>query len=123
MAGLFQNVDWSGKSLDKTPSTVFTLSYDHTWQLASGASLKAYLGTRRSSSYTVSDFVGAVQHRQSAFTKTDLHLTYTSKDGRYYVQTFVNNVEDKLQMTAVGGNHDFAVTTPRFCGMRLGIQY
>lgn len=123
MAGLVQNVDWSGKSLDKTPGIVLTLGYDHNWTFVSGAALKARIATRFSSSYLVSDFVGATQYTQKAFTKTDLSLTYTNKDGKYYVQGFVNNLEDKLQMTSVGGNKDFSVTTPRFYGVRIGTQF
>lgn len=123
MAGLFQNVDWSGKSLDKTPSTVISVSYDHKWRLQSGATIKGRVGMRYSDGYLVSDFVGAVQYKQDAFTKTDLSLTYTSSDTLFYVQGFVNNIEDKFQMTSVGGNNDFGVTTPRFYGIRVGKMF
>ncbi|MBV7538690.1 TonB-dependent receptor [Duganella sp. sic0402] len=123
MAGLMQNVDWSGKSLDKTPSTVATLSWNHSWPLANGGRVKTQIGTRYSTSYLNSDFVGAVQYRQKAFSRTDISATYLTADGKYTLQAFVNNLEDKVQITAVGGNNDYSVSAPRFFGIRLGAQF
>jgi iron complex outermembrane receptor protein len=123
LAGLMQNADWSGRSLDKTPASVLSLSYQRTWPLANGARIKAQIGTRYSASYLVSDFVGAVQYRQKAFSRSDLSATYASADGSWSVQGFVNNLEDKVQITSVGGNGDYGISTPRFYGMRVGLHY
>ncbi|RZT09157.1 iron complex outermembrane recepter protein [Duganella sp. CF402] len=122
-AGLMQNVDWAGKSLDKTPSSVVTLSWNHNWPLADGGRIRTTVGTRYSASYLVSDFVGAVQYKQKAFSRTDLSASYTTADGRYTVQAYVNNLEDKVQITAVGGNNDYSVSAPRFYGVRLSAQF
>jgi iron complex outermembrane receptor protein len=123
MAGLLQNTDWSGKSLDKTPASVLSLSWNRTWPLASGAQVKTQVGTRYSSSYLVSDFVGAIQYRQKAFSRSDASATWISPDGSYSVQAFVNNIENKVQITTVGSNSDYSVSTPRFYGLRVGFHY
>jgi iron complex outermembrane receptor protein len=123
MAGLMQNTDWSGKSLDKTPASALSLSWNRVWPLASGARIKTQVGTRYSSSYLVSDFVGAVQYRQKAFSRSDVSATWLSADGAYSVQAFVNNLENKVQITTVGGNNDYSVSTPRFYGVRVGFHY
>lgn len=123
MAGLLQNTDWSGKSLDKTPASVLSLSWNRIWPLQSGARIKTQVGTRYSSSYLVSDFVGAIQHRQKAFSRSDASASWVSPDGTYTVQAFINNIENKVQITAVGGNDDYSVSMPRLYGVRVGFHY
>lgn len=122
MTGLLGNVDWSGKSMDKTPHAVLTLGYTHEWVLSNGAYLAAYLGTRYSTSYFVSDFVSAIQYRQKAYTRSDATLTYTAPTDKYFVQLFVKNIEDKVQLLSVGSVQDAGISEPRYVGVRFGIR-
>lgn len=122
MTGILQNVDWSGYSLDKTPHAVVKLAYSHEWALGSGAYINAHLSSQYSTGYYVSDFVGAIQHRQQAYTRSDADLTYTSANDYYWVQLFVKNIENKVQITSVGGNMDAGITEPRYFGVRFGIR-
>ena len=122
MAGLFENVDFTGKSLDKTPSATATVGYTHTTYVASGA-IKTYLGTKYSSSYVVSDLVGGVQYTQKAFSRSNANITYLDSSGKYSAQLFVTNIENKLQLTAAGSNQNFTVSEPRFIGVRFGLNY
>ena len=120
--GLFQNVNFTGKSLDKTPALTANLGYSHYFDLDNG-DIKFYFGARYSSSYVLSDFVGGVQDKQNSFTRSNANLTYTAKDGRLTFQAYVNNIENKVQMTSLGGNMDAGVSEPRFFGIRMGIKY
>lgn len=122
LTGIAQDVNWTGYSLDKTPHAVLTLSYTHEWSLQSGAYLSAYLGTKYSTSYFVSDFVNAIQYRQRAYTRTDATLTYTAASDHYYVQFFVKNLENKVQILSIGSNYDAGISEPRYVGVRLGIR-
>lgn len=122
MTGLFENVDFTGKSLDKTPAATATLGYTHTTEVAGGA-IKAFLGTKYSSSYVVSDLVGGVQYTQKAFSRSNANITYLDNSGKYSAQIFVTNIENKLQLTAVGSNGNFTVSEPRFIGVRFGVNY
>jgi iron complex outermembrane receptor protein len=114
-------VDWTGKKLDKAPSTTLNLGYTHTWDLSSGAELKAYLGTKYSGSYVLSNF-GVAQFTQSAFHRSDARLSYRSGDQRWQVQAYVKNIEDRnvaVSYTAVGGSSVF-LAEPRTYGVRAG---
>lgn len=129
-AGINRDVNWSGLSLDKTPSVAATLEYTHEWRLTQG-SLTARVAGRYSSSYLVSDFVDAIQVRQKAFTRTDLNLRYRTEDDKYYVEGFVENLEDKIQMTGALGGYipgaanslSVAVSEPRLFGVRVGAKF
>lgn len=132
-AGIFQNIDWNGFRLDNTPSFVGSVGVNHSIDLANGGSLKLRAFTKYSSSYLLSDFVNAVQYRQKAFTRSDANVTYSSPHDTYFVQAFVQNIENKLQAVgapnyndaALAGNQNAAwiyVSTPRFWGLRAGIN-
>ncbi len=135
MVGPTLGTSFAGKSLDKTPAAVLTLGYNHTWDLPSGAFLKARIGTKYSTSYKLSDFVNAEQYEQKAYTRSDFTLGYTAPGGKMTLEVFVHNLEDKLQAqsfvaatTAVANVHDSsgataAVSEPRFYGVRLGLSY
>lgn len=124
-AGIMQNISWAGYSLDKTPGATASLGYTHDWGLGDHGSLRGHADIFYSTSYVTSDYIVAVQYRQPAYTRTDLTLTYTDSSGRYYMQGFVRNLENKVQLlTAEGqGNDDAAVSEPRFFGIRLGFNY
>jgi iron complex outermembrane receptor protein len=130
-AGLLQNVNWSGKSLDKTPDVTASLSYAHDWDLPNGGTLTAQAATRYSSGYLVSNFVQAVQIEQDAFTRTDANVTYVSPGGKLTVTAFVKNIEDELQILGAPGTYapanlnlgSAAASEPRFMGVRLGVEF
>ncbi len=120
--GLNQNVNWAGYSLDKTPHAVITVSYSHEWPLSSGAYLKAYVGSKYSTSYFVSDFVNAIQYQQKAYTRSEANLTYTAASDQYFVQLFVKNIENKVQIISIGSYEDAGITEPRYFGIRFGVR-
>ncbi|HEX4268526.1 MAG TPA: TonB-dependent receptor [Steroidobacteraceae bacterium] len=124
-AGIMQNISWAGYTLDKTPSATASLGYTHDWSLGDHGTLSGHADVFYSTSYVTSDYIVAVQYRQPAYTRTDLTLTYTDSSGRYYMQGFVRNLENKVQLlTAEGqGNDDAAVSEPRMFGVRLGFNY
>lgn len=122
LTGLFGNVQFSGLSLDKTPSVAIALSYTHDWSLESGAGLRAHIGSRYSSGYKLADFVGGVQYSQPSFTRTDLDLTWTDKSDKFFAQFYVKNLEDKVQLLAFESHLDATVSEPRFFGIRLGVK-
>lgn len=130
-AGLTENVDWSGYSLDNTPSAATTLAYAHRWFVADGAWYQARVSSKYSSGYLVSDFIGATQYRQQAFTRSDLALSYSSGSGRFGVQVYVRNIEDQLQLLGAPANAsatvvdaaNVPVTEPRMFGISTSIKF
>jgi len=123
MAGLFQNVDWSGKTLDKTPSAVFTLGYSHIWTLPDDRSLVFHGFSKYSQSYKISDFVNAVQYNQRAFTRSDVTLTYNFNNDMMYFEGYIKNLEDKVQTISAPNNGNVAISEPRMMGIRFGAKY
>jgi iron complex outermembrane recepter protein len=124
-AGIMQNIQWAGLSLDKTPAATASLGGTHNWTLGDHGTLSGHADVFYSTSYVTSDYILAVQYRQPAYTRTDMTLTYTDASGHYYLQGFVRNLENKVQLlTAEGqGNDDAAVSEPRMFGVRLGFNY
>jgi iron complex outermembrane receptor protein len=131
MAGIAQNVDWSGTSLDRTPDVSATASLNHTFTLPNSATLKFRGGVKYSSSYLLSDFVNAVQFTQKAFTRSDIVLTYAPVQGHYSVELYAQNLENQIQKVGIPETYKagivnsttFPISTPRFIGMRLNLQY
>ncbi|HEY2682179.1 MAG TPA: TonB-dependent receptor [Steroidobacteraceae bacterium] len=125
------NIDWSGKSLDKTPAAVLTLGYSHIFDLPRGSNLQVRLGTKYSTTYYLSDFVDAVQYKQKAYTRSDFTANWTSTDGKLTVQGYVHNIEDKMQaesyaaptVLSVVNGATAAVSEPRMMGVRIGFKY
>ena len=106
------SVNWSGLSLDNTPAFVGTLGYTHNFSLTGGATLGLHLESKYSTSYFESDPARASpqdpgntdsRFSQPAYTRSNASFTYTSSDQRFWMQAFVSNIENKLQMTGPPG--------------------
>ena len=131
LTGAAANIDWSGKSLDKTPAAAARLYYSHIFDLNGGSTLQFRIGTKYSTSYKLSDFVDAVQYTQAAYTRSDVNLNWTSADHKLTVQAYIHNLEDKMQaqsytapsVLADPNGATAAVSEPRMMGVRIGFKY
>jgi iron complex outermembrane receptor protein len=154
MAGQFQTRDWSGDSLDNTPAFVSMLTFTQEWGLPNDARLKLRLFSKYNSSYLLSNFAGSAttafepyHYTQKAYTRSDASLTYTPAGNAWYLQAYVQNIENKLQaLSAPGGNFlpdgllptgvapgastpstwssaSLQVSSPRTGGVRIGIDF
>ena len=112
-AATIGSVNWSGLSLDNTPHFVGTLGYTHDFALPRGSSLSLHLETKYSTSYVESDPAAASpqdptnsdsRFTQPSYTRSNGTLTYLTSDGRFWMQAFVTNIENKLQMTGPPGS-------------------
>ena len=122
-------INYAGKRLDKAPDATLTLGYTHDWALGDGGAVTAYIGTRYSSSYVLSNFAVAqpVQYTQSSFTRTDISTTYTAPGDKWYVQAYARNLENKNVMTgftfsSLTGSNVF-LAEPRTFGIRAGVKF
>lgn len=122
--------DYSGKSLDKSPKATLNIGYSHNWNLESGARLTGYLGTKYSSAYNLTDVGTAtaapIVFRQKAYTKTNLSITYASKDDDYEIQFYVKNIENKAQLmgtTSLAGTNYGYMSEPRSYGIRATYRF
>ncbi len=132
LTGGLADIDWDGKSLDKTPLAVVMAGYTHVFDFTNGSTFSVRLGTKYSTSYYLSDFVNAIQYQQKAYTRSDLTLNWTAPNGKLTVQGYVHNIEDKMQaesyaaatVTAYNATGaTAAVSEPRMMGVRIGFKY
>lgn len=126
------NINFNGKSLDRTPAAVFVAGYTHSFELNNGAKLSLHGDVRQSSKYYLTDFNSGTQYIQPSFTRSNANVRYVSSSGKLETEVFVNNIENKLQAT--GGVNAYAsgvpfpagyafsgyanVSQPRFFGIR-----
>jgi iron complex outermembrane receptor protein len=121
----FPTLNWSGQKLDRSPSTTFSIGYNHTFNLGNGGNVVAGARTRYSSSYQISALSILGFFQQPSYTQTEATLTYNAPEKAYYVQAYVKNIEDKLLVTAVGGgvNGTLQASDPRTFGLRAGAKF
>jgi iron complex outermembrane receptor protein len=124
--------NFKGNELNQTPPYTLNLGAQYTFDTSIGTI------TPRIDTF----FSGRVQFlpdnyftsTQKAYTKTDLHLTWLSKSGRYKAEAFVDNIEDNavisndgLQSITLGQQliepDNFVYYPPRTFGIRLGYNF
>jgi iron complex outermembrane recepter protein len=130
-----------GAPLDRTPKYVVGAGGSYTFNIGEG-SLVAAVRTRLSDSFVISDFNNAIQFRQPSYTKTDITLTYTAPDKRWYLSAFAKNLEDNVELTyilaapqtplnnqapaavrRIEGTGSAIVGAPRTFGVRAGFKF
>ena len=129
IAGRPVAINLAGQQLDKAPNATLTLGYTHDWTLADGAAVTAYVGTRYSASYQLSNFavVTPIQYTQPSFTRTDINVTYTAPRDKWYVQGYAKNLENRNVATGfafsslTGSN--FSLADPFTIGLRAGVKF
>ena len=129
IAGRPVAINLAGQQLDKAPNATLTLGYTHDWTLSDGAAVTAYVGTRYSASYQLSNFavVTPIQYTQPSFTRTDINVTYTAPRDKWYVQGYARNLENRNVATGfafsslTGSN--FSLADPFTIGLRAGVKF
>lgn len=122
--------DFAGQTMDRAPKATLTLGYTHNWDLDSGARISAYLGSRLTTSYVLSDTGTATQaprlFTQASTTKSDFTLTYSGADDKWSLQAFAKNLEDKSSaaglFTLNGSNYAY-LAEPRTLGVRGSVKF
>jgi iron complex outermembrane receptor protein len=116
------NIDYSGRKLDRAPTSTIGLGYTHRWLLENGGEVSATVGTRHSTSYYLSDPTQDIRYRQPSFRKSDASIGYDSASGKWNVQLFVKNIEDEITIQSrVPGS--FFTSDPRTYGVRASYNF
>ena len=118
-------LNWSGRPLDRSPADQEMLAYTHTFRLADGANIEARIHSRLSDHYVLADYNVFDQFRVPGYVKTDLLLAYQAPNDRWYLQGFVNNIENHIAVTyiAVSGLWNAQFADPRTYGGRVGVRF
>jgi iron complex outermembrane receptor protein len=121
--------DCSGNDLIYAPAWTVQLAAQYKQDLGRFGSLTPRVQFFASDSYAILPF-GRSFDEQDDFTKTDLRLTWRDRDERFYVEGFVENLEDEdVKQTAItatdilGGSRQLIYDRPRTAGIRLGAHW
>jgi iron complex outermembrane recepter protein len=120
--GLGAPPSYAGKALDNSPHFTASIGYTYTQPIAGLGTVAFNAYSHYSADYVVSSLTVPVQFRQPAYTKTNLSLTYRPPAGNRYVQVFVKNLEDKIQITSAA-LESVNITEPRTFGLRAGAAF
>jgi iron complex outermembrane recepter protein len=124
----------SGLPLSNMPTAVLTANYRHEFDLDNGAKVNFRAGTRYSTMYleVVNPNSGTqvFEYRQAPFTRSMASIGYTTASGKFTVEAFINNIENKRAITAAGtvpGEPQTvangSATDPRFFGGRVLVNF
>ncbi len=121
-------VNCSGMPFTRAPKWTGVLSYQHTFDLPSGAAIIAGVDTRITTSYYIAtDYIP--DELQKAASITNLNLTYQTPDHRWTLTGFVRNVGDAAVATG-GFEHPFipglvygTISAPRTFGVDLSAKF
>ena len=120
------NVDLTGNRAAFSPRLRIGASASYDIPLGDLGTLTPRVQTRYSSRYYLLDY-NTIIERQTAYTKTDLRLTYAPAGQRFTVEGFVTNIENKAVKSGgeFGGRGAFfiAYEPPRQWGLALGAKF
>ena len=121
--------DASGNTLPNAPEWIFTLGYDHVWNVGAGT-LTGSVFSRYKSDYYNSVF-NYKDSQQDAYTQTDVSLEYQTGNGNWSVLAYARNLEDEQPInfmnfiSAGPANDDFnwVFGAPRTYGLRVSYTF
>jgi iron complex outermembrane receptor protein len=117
-------VSLAGRPLNRSPNWSWTAGVNYVIPVGEGK-LVADASIRARSSYELTDLANYAYFQQPAHSKTDLSLTYTAPEGRFYLGAFVENLENNLVVTnaGTGGFGNVTFSDPRTYGVRAGFKF
>lgn len=117
-------VDVTGHKMPHTPRFSTTVMYQHTFDLANGATLVPRITARYETDAELSVFNLGPEDRQEAYGTADLGLRYQNKG--WWVDAFVRNVNDrKIKTSAFNGFGPWLAQykPPRTVGINTGFDF
>jgi len=120
--------NYSGNRLVNAPRISLRGRYSHIFNLGANGTLTPSVDVYwQARSYTTLDNISdPARGGRSAYSKTDLNLLYETADGRWSVNAFVHNVENKTVYSSSVPLAAFATATympPRTFGVRVGYNF
>jgi len=116
------STSWAGRKLDRAPSHVYTLGYEHRFALASGQ-LRAGVFSRRSAEYAISIPSQLLEYRIPAHTTTDASLRYQPAGGNWSLLARVRNLENAVRPSIIDSFGMTTPTAPRTADLRLDLTF
>jgi len=115
-------VSWAGRKLDRAPSHVYTLGYEHRFGVF-GGQLHAGLFSRRSAEYVITIPSQLLEYRIPAHTTTDATLRYAPAGGAWSLLARVRNLENSVRPSLIDSFGMTTPTAPRTADVRLDLRF
>jgi len=121
--------DASGNTLPNSPEWIFTIGYDHVWNLSSGTITGSVFSRFKDAYYnTVFNYNDG---KQSSYTQTDVSLEYVYGDGVWSLMAYGRNLEDErpinyFNFISAGPNNDdfnWGFGAPRTYGVKFQYNF
>lgn len=129
--GLGFSYNIGGNQLLLAPSISLTAAFEHDWNLGSGQ-LAARIQTKWQDGMYF-DFYNFADSYQPGYTRTDVHLMYTTSGGKYQLDAFVQNVENSLVLAdesesfspplITPGTYNYDFQAPRIYGFTVTAHF
>lgn len=121
-------VNQNGETTPWSPELTVGASAAYFIDMGSNGTLQPYLQFYYSDGYNTSNLLATdPAHDQDSFSKTDFRLIWSSPDGNYSIEGFVENIEDADVLARGNNNSDDIVQTsylyPRNYGLRLKVFF
>jgi iron complex outermembrane receptor protein len=113
---------WAGDKLDRAPSNVLTLGYEHAFRVADGR-LTAGIASRKSSAYVIAVPSQLLQYRIPSRTDSDASIGYHRDGAAWSVQALVKNLENKVQPISIDSFGMTVPSDPRTVSVRLSCRF
>jgi iron complex outermembrane receptor protein len=113
---------WAGRKLDRAPSHVFTLGYDHRFALAQG-NLSAGVFARASGAYVIGVPSQLLEYGIPSRTSTDASLAWQPHGARWSLLLRARNLENKVQPVAIDSFGMTVPSSPRTVDLRLDLRF
>lgn len=143
-----QDVVLDGYKLPYAPTLTVNLNYAHTWYFNAGSRLVASINSHYDDGHWNSFDHGALScvtapaarqalcqdmnrseyYQERSYTKTDVNLSFYSRDDRWNVGLWAKNLEDVAIIASVGAGSAFSrpggtIEAPRTYGIRFGMGF
>jgi len=115
-------VSWAGRKLDRAPSHVYTLGYEHRFAVV-GGQLHAGVFSRRSSDYAITIPSQLLEYRIPAHTTTDASLRYAPAGSSWSLLARVRNLENSVRPSIIDSFGMTTPTAPRTADLRLDLRF
>ena len=119
-------VDLRGTAPPWAPDATLSLSASYDYDLGGMGTLTPFLQVYYSSDYNTDDLVTYAGQRQEDYSKTDFRLFWSSADGRFGAEAFVENIEDIEVLGRTNRSFQNVETSylhPRNYGVKFSYNY
>lgn len=126
VAGTTGNISLAGNAPPQAPKMTVNLGYEHTLHFAPGSLTGRVQTHLESASYNT--FFNYPDDRQAGYSRSDAFLTWTPATGKWEVQAYGRNLEDRRIILSASeqplfGTYVYQFADPRTYGLRISTKW